>query len=77
MRCYRCNRGIADQVSMVPIDPKGPNRRWACMECLTDAQRAAIPKDVIDLSAVFNTEFDALKCEFEWRGPDVPSKEDT
>lgn len=64
MKCYRCGKTTAaDGVSTVPIDPKGPNRRWVCLPCLTDDERAAVPQDVIELSSIFDPDFAKLGKE--------------
>lgn len=35
MKCYKCGRGIAQGLSMFPIDSPGEDdRRWACEDCI-------------------------------------------
>lgn len=46
MKCYKCGCGPAAGNPMFPVGPKGPGRRWICLDCAGPEQIAAIPDDV-------------------------------
>ena len=58
MKCSRCNKKMSEVNGLVPIDPKGTkDRRWVCLDCITDEEWEAIPSDVVDLSQSINPDF--------------------
>ena len=60
MECCRCGRKpIENNLSMIPIDPKGTNgRRWICLDCATNEEVSNIDPMVKDISKVFDKRFD-------------------
>lgn len=56
MKCYKCNKGMSDNVSLVPEDVKGTeNRRWVCLDCKDDSVQ--VPEDVKNISGIFDDKF--------------------
>lgn len=58
MKCCRCNAVMGELNAMVPIDPKGTkDRRWVCLNCITEEEWNNIPSDVVNLSQSINPDF--------------------
>lgn len=59
MECYVCGKKpIRDNVSLVPIDPKGKNRRWSCLEHVPEGFK--LPLGVKDICSIFDDKFEKI-----------------
>ena len=57
MQCCRCGRQpIKHNLTMYPIELRGstPNRKWACTNCITPDERAAIDPGTKKIVGIFD-----------------------